>query len=314
MYCVPADGSFEGVDGTICGQDNQCNYNRCVNQVNGNPVTCLQSQPKCGNCFGANGHFDSSAKGSCRHHNENEMYCLDYSGWGSKCNERENAPHGAHCWYNYNCQSNWCATWGGAGFRAHCAGYPGQQCGWQAGLTTANMGTHCFGDTTTVEWCAGYSGGWFDPTYCENNYCVSQSGRRLEEASSDYASIYAAMFNVSVDVYLRGTMNASHAPDGTNVTFNFVPGPDFPPSAPPPSPPAPPPLACSQMQGRLNTQDVFGVEKFCYDVPTSAGCDLYYSLTYASSRMRLCYNSYTTNSSTTYCSQTEYVVCEGGAD
>ena len=65
------------------------------------------------------------------------------------------------------------------------------------------------------------------------------------------------------------------------------------------------------MQARQNTQTVFGDGEFCYDVPTSVagGCDLYYSLTYASHRMRLCYNSHSNTSSATYCSETDYVVC-----
>ena len=74
-----------------------------------------------------------------------------------------------------------------------------------------------------------------------------------------------------------------------------------------------PPLACSQMQGRQNTHDVFGEGALCYDVPTSAGCGLYYSLTNSydlgADQMRLCYNAGTTNSSTTHCSSTNYTIC-----
>jgi hypothetical protein len=137
------------------------------------------------------------------------------------------------------------------------------------GQTTQSMG-HCYGDSTDkVTTCAAYHG-------TDVLECVEPLYSFIPYGSCEYSGSI---------VHLR------------NRTSTFVP-----------------PLACSQMQGRQNTQDVFGEGALgCYDVPTSAGCGLYYSLTNSydsgSYQMRLCYNAGTTNSSTTYCSSTDYTVC-----
>lgn len=319
---MPVDGSFSGVDGTLCSQDDQC-VNMCVDSAYGTTPTCRSNQERCDTCAGSGfGHSST-----CRTNNGVQMGCAAHS--PEKCSEETGAQHGAYCEANSNCYSQWCADWAGADFRKHCAGAPGQHC-WTDAHTTASMGVHCYGDSGThVNWCAGDVYYWWGSTsYCAGGTCSTevQSGRRLQggiENATDYASIYAAMFNVSVEVYLRGSMLYSHGPDNPDYNVTFQPGPPLPPPPsppslpPPPSPPSPPPLACSHMQNRFNTvllnTTTYNVKKnlydyvFCFHLDRSThDCNDFFSMTANNFRMRACFDP----GYGSFCEASEAITCD----
>ena len=236
------------------------------------------------------------------------------------CTENDYAPRGSFCTESGQCTSGSCAYWGGMyDYEAHCSASYGESCGWGTGHTLATIGQHCWpsgvGHNSWNNWAST------DVTYCasglscSSNQCQYPSGRRLQQDRDQFWETLAAVYNVSVEAYKRGTIEYSWAPNMTGILGNPTstfkprpppapprppPGPLTPPPGPPP-PPSPPPIQCLQMQNRSNTvllnTTTYQVDTntysyvFCFHLNRSThSCSNFFSMTTNNYRMRTCHD------------------------
>jgi hypothetical protein len=81
-----------------------------------------------------------------------------------------------------------------------------------------------------------------------------------------------------------------------------------------PSPPAPPPplvVDCATRAGRMNTWDVLGVDKYCYDMEEDHGCERFYSRNPNNGATRFCYkDASVSNPYAFHCRPSDPVTCD----